>query len=69
MSTQLDRIEEKVDKIDEFLRGPNGVNVRLAKVEQTSKWQSFLARSFIGAAIIALVSGLAQKCGFGGGGQ
>jgi len=61
MPTQLDRIEEKVNRIESRLEGDGsdgnpGIIVRLDRVEQTHRIAKWLTATTVGAAITSIVA-------------
>jgi len=61
MPTQLDRIEEKVNRIESRLEGDGsdgnpGIIVRLDRVEQTHRIAKWLTATTVGVAITSIVA-------------
>ena len=65
LQSTLSRIESKVDRLDEAMRGENGVNVRLAKIEQSEskrdKWLGIIGTASAAAIMAWLWSVLTGK--------
>lgn len=60
---KLDRIEEKLDGMDRYLRGDHetlGVTVRLDRLEQSENRRNWWTTTSVGAALAALTGAVAS---------
>lgn len=60
---QFDRIEAKVDKIADYIWRGNGtppLTVRMDRIEQLEHKRTWWARTWAGAAVVALVASIAS---------
>jgi len=63
MQDQLDRIEAKVDRMEDYIWRGNGreaLTVRMDRIEQTERKRTWWARTWAGAAVAALVASTAS---------
>ena len=59
---QLDRIEGKLDRIEDYVWRGNGkeaLTVRMDRIEQTERRRTWWARTWAGATVVALIGSAA----------
>lgn len=60
----VDRLEEKLDKVIDLLQGKEGLIVEVDRLKQSEKRRVWWTRTAIGASITAVVTAAAAMLGF-----